>query len=162
MADVFLVGIPVSFRPKLKEFMEHMEKLGGRKFGIRETVCMILAKGIGAPYLYEDIIRDKEANKAIRKEETKKRRSQRIKEAKANKAKERMMKKVNKELETTMDDLIYQATALNEHYDEVEFKPIKPKRKRRTKAEMEAFRLEEARKKAMKHQPETFMTDVPK
>lgn len=162
MADVFLVGIPVSFRPKLKEFMGHMEKLGGRKFSIRETVCMILAKGIGAPYLYEDIIRDKEANKAIRKEETKKRRNKRIKEEKANKAKARMMKKVNKEIETTMDDLISQADALNERYDGVKFKPVKVRRRRRTKAEMEAARLEERRQKAMKTQPETFMTDIPK
>ena len=167
----FEIGIPFSFRPAFKAFMIRLEKVTGKKLSMHDAFCLILAKGIGAPYLYEDMIREREANRALRKDKTlAKRQREKAKKqaqiAKRKEAKEKLdAKKRMLEGEATLDELLTKAGMDIERYEKGVLpiaEPMKPKRKRRTKAEMEQARKQKARAKAMKAQPETFFMDVPK
>ena len=178
-APFFKVGVPLSYRPKLRAFIKLLEENAGRKFSIREVVCMLLAKGMNAPYLYDDIIREREVRKEIRQDEIAKKRMEREaaretkreakreaeREAKLKRDKEKAelklkLKAEKAKKEETLDELVAKASTMIEGFKHKRHVPAK--RRRRTKAEVEAARLEERRQKAMKAQPETFMTDIPK
>jgi hypothetical protein len=172
----FLVHVPLFFRPTLKAFMIRMQKITGKKMSMRDTFCLILAKGIGAPWLYEDMVRYRDEARALKKDNTKKRQQAKKEKEKAKKAAlrakraeakaERDAKKRMLEGEATLEELLTKAGMDIERYEKGVLPPsvatVKPKRKRRTKAEMEQARKQKARAKAMKAQPETFFMDVPK
>lgn len=152
MADQFLIGIPMYWRPYITEYRKKLSILTGERVGVREVVLMALAKFMGMPELYEDLM----VGKVHEREERK---------AKAVRDMHRSPSEMtDMENDVVMQQLLARATSYLDKYEEKGGKIINttiPK-KYIKRGQRKAAKLEAKRQKAMKDNPETFMSDVPK
>lgn len=124
--EFFNVPIPSSYWEKLNEFKKKMSLLTHTRVTTRQVIWMAVAKYIGAPYLYEDLVYRRRTLRRLKRERTlmlhNARRRKReyirdINKAAKNKKPSSEIKRIATERPNALDALIDRAARMADRYD---------------------------------------------
>lgn len=135
--EFFNVPIPSSYWPKINEFKAKMSLLTESRVTTRQVIWMAVAKYIGAPYLYEDLVYRRRTLRQLKRDRARmlynarRRKNNFPRESKVKKTKpSQEFRRISTPKPNALDALIDRAGKLAERYDKEAAEATKKQRRK--------------------------------